>query len=141
MAETGLPIKITEFDLDVNGMNLSEQEMAIEYSKMMRTAFSHPAVEGFLFWGFWDGRHWRPGAGIYDYDFKAKAAADSVYNLIHQVWTTKETVKADSAGLFKFRGYYGTYSIKISNGKKKQFTIDLTSKSNQPVVVDINSKK
>lgn len=141
MAETGLPIKITEFDLDVNGMNLSEQEMAIEYSKMMRTAFSHPAVEGFLFWGFWDGRHWRPGAGIYDYDFKAKAAADSVYNLIHQVWTTKETVKADSAGLFKFRGYYGTYSIKTSNGKKKQFTIDLTSKSNQPVVVDINSKK
>jgi endo-1,4-beta-xylanase len=113
MAETGLPLKVTEFDLDVQGLGLSETRMAGEYAKILRTAFSHPAIEGFLFWGFWDARHWRPGAGLFDGDFKPKAAADSVYHLIHEVWTTSKTLRLDSLGQAGFRGFYGTYDIRI----------------------------
>jgi endo-1,4-beta-xylanase len=113
MAEPGLPLKVTEFDLDVKGLGLSDKRMAEEYAKMLRTAFSHPAVEGFLFWGFWDARHWRPGAGLFDYDFKPKAAADSVYRLIHEVWTTSRTLKLDSLGRADFRGFYGTYDVRL----------------------------
>lgn len=113
LGELGLPVKVTEFDLDVQGLGLSEKRMAEEYAKILRTAFSHPAIEGFLFWGFWDARHWRPGAGLFDYDFKPKAAADSVYHLIHEVWTTSKTLKPDSLGRADFRGFFGTYDVHI----------------------------
>ncbi len=121
MAETGLPLKVTEFDLDVQGLGLSEKRMAEEYAKILRTAFSHPAIEGFLFWVFWDARHWRPGAGLFDLDFKPKPAADSVYHLIHEVWTTSKTLKLDSLGQADFRGFYGTYDVRIrcSDGSGK----------------------
>ncbi|MDO5575730.1 MAG: endo-1,4-beta-xylanase [Fibrobacter sp.] len=117
MAETGLPLKITEFDMDVKALGLSDAEMASEYAKMMRTAFSHPAVTGFLFWGFWTNRHWRPEAGLYDSDLKPRAAADSVYNLIHNVWSTSETLTPDSDGKINFRGFFGEYDIALSKGK------------------------
>jgi endo-1,4-beta-xylanase len=113
MAETGLPLKVTEFDLDVQGLGLSEPRMAGEYAKILRTAFSHPAIEGFLFWGFWDARHWRPGAGLFDGDFKPKAAADSVYRLIHEVWTTSGALRLDSLGQAGFRGFYGVYDVRL----------------------------
>ena len=60
LAEIGLPIKVTEFDMNVRAMNISEADQAKEYAKVLRTCFSHPAIEGFLFWGFWDARHWCP---------------------------------------------------------------------------------
>ena len=88
-------------------------KQAEEYAKILRTAFSHPAIEGFLFWGFWDARHWRPGAGLFDSDFKPKAAADSVYHLIHEVWTTSMTLRLDSLGQADFRGFYGTYDVRL----------------------------
>lgn len=142
MGQTGLPIKITEFDMDATGLGLSEKDVAADYAKMMRTAFSHPSVEGFLFWGFWDGRHWRSGAGIYDQDFKPKAAADSVYNLIHKIWTTSEILKTDSSGKCEFRGFSGKYEIKFKSekGKKKTFIVDLSGKDKNPVILNLNAK-
>lgn len=120
MAQLGLPLKVTEFDMDVKALGLSPQEMASDYAKMMRTAFSHPAIHGFYMWGFWDGRHWRPGAGIYDADFNPKPAADSVYNLIHNTWTTKDTLSSDENGEVKFRGYFGDYEVVFRVGKKSR---------------------
>lgn len=107
----GLPIKITEFDINVNAVTMTEEQQAAEYAKMMRIAFSHPNVEGFLFWGFWDSRHWIPGAGLYRADKSAKPAADSVYKLIHSTWTTNVQLTTDINGHVNFRGYYGTYTI------------------------------
>ncbi|HLV32295.1 MAG TPA: endo-1,4-beta-xylanase [Chitinispirillaceae bacterium] len=130
MAQTGLPLKITEFDMDVNALGLSEKEMASEYAKMMRTAFSHPAVTGFLFWGFWDNRHWRPGAGLYDKDFRPKAAADSVYNLIHKVWTTSDTLEPDSTGKIEFRGFFGEYAFTVKDSPKSQKTVKVNFSEN-----------
>lgn len=120
MGETALPIKVTEFDINVKALNLSEKEHAAECAKIMRTCFSHPAIEGFLMWGFWDARHWLPGAGLYDFQFKPRPAADTVYNLIHNVWTTNDTIMADTTGKLDFRGFFGDYEIiiKDQNGKK-----------------------
>ncbi|ABG59368.1 endo-1,4-beta-xylanase [Cytophaga hutchinsonii] len=111
LAEMGLPIKITEFDMNQNTLNLTEAEQASEYSKMMRIAFSHPGVEGFLFWGFWDNRHWIPGAGLFKADKTPKPAADSVYKLIHTTWSTTAHVTTDQNGQVGFRGYYGSYEV------------------------------
>lgn len=111
LGDLGLPIKITEFDINVNTVTMTEEEQAAEYSKMMRIAFSHPKVEGFLFWGFWDSRHWIPGAGLYAADKRAKPAADSVYKLIRTTWTTTANLTTDENGQVTFRGYYGTYTV------------------------------
>lgn len=144
LAETGLPIKVTEFDMNVRAMNLSEEEQAKEYAKVLRTCFSHPAIEGFLFWGFWDARHWCAGAGLYDYDFKSRPVADSVYNLIHNVWSTHDTLTLDSTATVNFRGFYGEYEIVVrdQNGKKvKQEQLFFGKKGEQKHTVVIGKKK
>lgn len=28
--------------------------------------FSHPAIEGVLFWGFWDGKLWKPEMALFE---------------------------------------------------------------------------
>lgn len=111
LGELGLPLKITEFDMNVNAVTMTDEEQAAQYAKMMRIAFSHPQVEGFLFWGFWDSRHWIPGAGLFRADKTAKPAADSVYKLIHTTWSTTANVTTDANGQVMFRGYYGTYTV------------------------------
>ena len=78
LGELGLPLKITEFDMNIQSIGMNEAQQASEYDKMMRIAFSHPDVEGFLFWGGWDANHWLPKAGVFRADKSAKPAADSV---------------------------------------------------------------
>jgi len=112
LGDLGLPLKITEFDMNVPAIGMTEAQQASQYAMMMRIAFSHPDVEAFLFWGFWDARHWIPGAGIFAVDKTAKPAADSVYNLIHTTWSTTATLKTDQNGQIAFRGFYGTYDVR-----------------------------
>ncbi|MFP4417884.1 MAG: endo-1,4-beta-xylanase [Chitinivibrionales bacterium] len=134
MAELGLPIKITEFDIDVAQAGMGEQEMAQEYAEMFRTAFSHPAVEGLLIWGFWEERIWKRQCGWYDSDWNAKPVADTIYNLIHNHWSTDGEAKVED-GKHAFRGFYGTYRIHVK-GKKEPVEVVLSSK-NPSATVDL----
>ncbi|MDX2248854.1 MAG: endo-1,4-beta-xylanase [Bacteroidia bacterium] len=117
MAGLGLPIKITEYDLNPQQHNLNEQQQAEAFGQMMRVAFSHPSVEGFLFWGFWDSRHWINNAGMFDDDKTPKPAADTVFHLIHEVWTTETNGTTASDGSFNFRGFYGEYDLTLPSGE------------------------
>ena len=112
MASLGLPLKITEFDMG----DQTEEKQAEEYGKMLRVAFSHPAMEGFYFWGMWDKRHWRGdrGAGMFRVDRSAKPSAEVVYNLIHEEWKTRENVVSDHEGNLAFRGFFGNYKLKVN---------------------------
>ncbi|GAB5519816.1 MAG: hypothetical protein RhofKO_20670 [Rhodothermales bacterium] len=51
LAETGLPIQITELDID--GPN--DQTQLTDYQRIFPALWEHPAVEGITLWG------WRPG--------------------------------------------------------------------------------
>lgn len=117
LASLGLPIKVTELDFGTweNGMDFSEEEQAKRYELFIRSAFSHPAVEGILLWGFWDGRHWIKNGGIIAMDGREKPAAKTIYKLWHETWTTKGTFKADANGNVKFRGFPGRYKVTIGN--------------------------
>jgi endo-1,4-beta-xylanase len=115
MAQFGLPLLITEFDLDLNTYPISAAAQAWEYAKMMRIAFSYPSVNGFLFWGFWNANQWR-GGGIFEKDKTPKIAADSVYNLIHKEWNTNISGKTSSDGSLSFRGFYGDYEVTVKTG-------------------------
>jgi len=124
LASLGLPIKVTELDFGTweNGMDFSEEEQAKRYELFIRSAFSHPAVEGILLWGFWDGRHWIKNGGIIAMDGREKPAAKTIYKLWHETWTTKGTFKADANGDFKFRGFPGKYKVTI-NGKTSEMVL------------------
>lgn len=138
LATTGLPIKVTEFDMKVDEFKLSEIEQAKNYALLMRTAFSHPSVNGVIFWGHWDKSAWRAGSGIFSENKMPKIAADSVYNLIHKTWSTNFTNKTDENGLIAFKGFFGTYEIIVKHaGTEKRFLID-ANKVNADSVFVIN---
>ena len=53
IAEAGIPLWITE--LDVQTTNVTER--ALHLVEMLTLYFSHPAIEGIMLWGFWDGTY------------------------------------------------------------------------------------
>lgn len=124
LAKLGLPIKVTEFDIGdwQLGMNESEEVQAEKFETFIRTAFSHPAVNGIVLWGFWDNRHWVKNGGIVASDGREKPAAKRVYDLWHKVWTTEETAVAGPDGIAKFRGFKGRYKVTVG---EKTFNKDV----------------
>ena len=50
MAEAGLPIWITELSISMGYDRLKASTL----HDLLTLYFSHPAIEGVLFWGFWD---------------------------------------------------------------------------------------
>ena len=124
LGQFGLPVKVTEFDMAAT--SLTEQQYAVEMGKMMRLAFSHPAIEGFIFWGLTEPT-WIPASicNVIREDKTTKIAADTVYHLIHEVWTTDKTGVTDANGSFMFNGYYGDYDVLVKvNGAWKKFEIN-----------------
>lgn len=124
LAGSGLPIKITEFDINVDELELTLEEQARYYSDMMHLAFSHPAMNGFLIWGLTDG--WRDNAGIYHDDFTPRPAAKMMHHLIKEKWHTEERGTSNSDGIFRFHGFKGAYNITVTKGdKEKKYRISL----------------
>lgn len=113
IAALGLPIKVTEFDIGdwQAGMTDTEEVQADKFETFIRSAFSHPAVNGIVLWGFWDARHWVKNGGIVAVDGREKPAAKRVYDLWHKVWTTEATATADANGVATFRGFKGRYRV------------------------------
>jgi len=122
----GLPIKITE--LDINGDKGDElQAKALENA--LKLFYSHPAVEGMMLWGFWQGRHWRSeeDAGLWELDWTAKPAAKIWKKLVFDTWWTDEKLKTDHNGIAFIRGYTGEYEITVEHkGKVAVKNISLT---------------
>ncbi len=115
LATLGLPIKVTEFDMKIDDQDIDDQSMADSYGLMMRVCFSHPAVEGLIWWGFKDPT-WRNGSGIYDENRVPKIAADTVYRLIHEKWSTYIKTKLAADGTISFHGFFGDYEIGVKTG-------------------------
>ncbi len=117
IAELGLPVKVTEFDMKIDEKGVDDQSMANSYAKMMRICFSHPAVEGFVWWGYCDPTY-RNGSGIFSEDRSPKIAADTVYHLIHEKWSTKIKTLPEGDGRVQFHGFYGDYEVYAKSGDK-----------------------
>ncbi len=95
-----LPIRITEFNMPgqrskyyrdkITTMTPREEESkAKEIVDYYRICFSHPAVEGILMWGFWEGANWIPVSSLYKRDWTPTPAAEAYHNLIFKEWWTK----------------------------------------------------
>ena len=122
LSKFGLPIRITEFNMPgqrsrfMRQKNLKltdEQEQAkakalVDY---YRICFAHPAVEGILMWGFWEGANWIPQSSIYRRDWTATPAADAYRDLVFNQWWTKIDMKTGGDGQCRIRAFYGKYAV------------------------------
>lgn len=110
LATLGRPIWITEFDV----VQADENDRAEALEAFFRMAFSHPAVEGIVLWGFWAGSHWRgPDAALVDLDWTVNAAGQRFEALMDEWWST-EALQTDSAGRTSARVFHGTYRFTVT---------------------------
>ena len=110
LGELGLPVWITEYD----SLNTNEVVRADNLEVLYRIAFSKPAVEGVMMWGFWAGSHWRgSNATIVNLDWSLNEAGRRYQSLLAE-WTTRTNGTTDVAGGLGFRGYHGSYDLLVT---------------------------
>ncbi len=135
-ATFGLPIQVTEFDISFENkesrgnytLSTNELQLQADYMRdFMTLLFSHPAVEGIVMWGFWEGRHWYPTAALYRKDWSIKPNGQVWEDLVTKKWWTNVSGQTDANGHFHTRGFLGNYSVTVTKkGEKKTFFCDLT---------------
>ncbi len=117
-AKLGLPLKITEFDISV-----TDEELQADYLRdFMTVSFSHPSINGILLWGFWEGRHWRPEAGLFRKDWTPKPSGRMWMNLVQKKWRTTANGISNADGTFAVRGFHGDYKINVRLGDQQVAT-------------------
>jgi GH35 family endo-1,4-beta-xylanase len=145
LAKFNLPIRITEFNMpgrgypsrDMKAVKLSpaeEEAKAKEIVDWYRICFSHPAVEGILMWGFWEGANWIPASSLYKRDWTPTPAAEAYKKLVFNEWWTKTSGVADKNGIFSTKAFFGKYKVTV-NGVTKEIYL---SKEKGKVVVDFS---
>ncbi len=79
-----------------------------------RFGFSHPAIKGFVIWGFWEGAHWLPSAAMIRKDWSTKPNYAVWNDLIYKQWWTDETGTTAADGIYRTRGFLGDYDVTIT---------------------------
>ena len=101
---------VTEFDVVTNG----DEALAADYLRdSMIACFSHPAYDGFMLWGFWEGSHWIPEAALWKKDWSRKLIGGVWEDWIGKRWHSRETVTSDATGKITWRGFKGTYRVSV----------------------------
>ena len=142
LAETGLPIEISEFDTrdDADVPQLNEVEQERMFRDMLEASFEHPSVDGFILWGVWDKVHWRGNAPLYDADWNIKAAAAPWFDLVRDQWMPNladQSVNADGEWVAPIGLYNGAYQITAeANGVSSVAEIDITENGNYVLTVN-----
>ncbi len=114
-AALGLPIRITEFDV-----NTDDEELQADYTRDFLIAmYSHRSVVGVQFWGFWERAHWIARAAMYRADWSEKPAARAYKDLVLGQWRTRASGAADAQGTWKGRGFHGDYVVTVEHGGQK----------------------
>jgi GH35 family endo-1,4-beta-xylanase len=123
-SELGLPIESTEVSLNINDRELQADFMR-DY---MISVFSHPNVHSIMLWGFWEGRHWRPDAALYDNNWKLRPHGQVWIDLVHERWRTDATAQTDHSGHAVTRGFCGDYDVTVTSpdgARTKQVRVEL----------------
>lgn len=107
---------ITEFDV-----NTQDDQLQADYTRdFLIACYSHPMVEGFMKWGFWQGRHWMANAGMYRLDWSERPVVRVWRELTQNQWITRTDLTTNAQGLASTRGHLGLYTLHISAGGKSR---------------------
>lgn len=109
---------ITEFDVVTN----HDDALAADYLRdALIACFSHPAYDGFLLWGFWEGRHWIPEAALWEKDWTIRPTGRVWEEWIGERWHTRLTLNTDAQGRIQWRGFKGSYRLKLDGRQTAPF--------------------
>ncbi|NSW93681.1 MAG: endo-1,4-beta-xylanase [Bacteroidales bacterium] len=137
-----LPVRVTEFNMPGQNSKFygnrkvvmtpeDEDLKAKELSDYFRICFAHPAVEGILMWGFWEGNNWIPASSMYRRDWSITPAGEAYRNLVFKEWWTNESGTAGKDGLYVIPAFYGKYKVTVGKVSK---VIDLIKSEGKAVV-------
>jgi len=147
-AELGLDMQVTEYDVKLRAaQNAADwnkrwrgpvpttpelEELEGEYMRDFLTAiFSHPGMNAFIMWGFWDGRQWLHNGPIYRKDWSLKPSGRAYRDLVLNKWWTNEDGWTCEEGRFTTRGFLGEYEITVEHrGKTKTTKTTLVREGN-----------
>lgn len=117
----GKRAKITEYDISPNA---SEDVQAAYMADFLTMIFSHPSMDAFIMWGFWDGNHWKDNSPMFDFNWNLKPSGQAFIDKVFGEWWTEEASQTTSSGTATFRGFKGTYDVTITAPSGE--TIDTT---------------
>jgi endo-1,4-beta-xylanase len=110
-ASTGLPVEITEFDVDT-----SDEQAQADYTRDILTAvFAHPDTKGFTIWGFWEATHWRPRGAMFRTDWSRKPNSFVWEQLVTKDWWTRAQRLSGKDGSVNVRGFMGDYKVVVED--------------------------
>ncbi|MCP5519451.1 MAG: endo-1,4-beta-xylanase [Verrucomicrobiales bacterium] len=129
LAEFNLPIRVTEFNMPgqrsavyrEKRATLTDAEEAAKARALAdyyRICFAHPAVQGILMWGFWEGANWIPASSLYRRDWTPTPAAHAYRDLVHGEWWTRVTVHADAAGRARIPAFHGRHRVSVGDAER-----------------------
>jgi endo-1,4-beta-xylanase len=134
LAQFNLPIRVTEFNMPGQNskyyndrkLKLTDEEELLKATELVdyyKICFAHPAVEGMIMWGFWEGANWIPVSSLYKRDWTPTPSAEAYKNLIFNEWWTKEEGKTNRKGELSVPAFFGKYKVTVDGISKE---IDLT---------------
>ncbi|OAV44810.1 endo-1,4-beta-xylanase [Lewinella sp. 4G2] len=120
--------KITEFDMRTP----TDTSLAKAYLRDYLTmTFSHPSMDAFMFWNWWDVDTWQNrGANLYYANWEKRPTHKVFTDLVFNDWWTDETVTTNGSGQADLRGFKGEYTITLMCGDQEVTTrMNLTEDS------------
>lgn len=111
-AKFGLPIQITEFDIDT-----PDEQLQADFTRdFLIAVFSHPAVNGVIHWEFWERHEGRPDISLWRDDGSIRLPGQAWVDLTTKKWWTSADEVTASDGTCSTRGFYGDYEVTIYSG-------------------------
>jgi GH35 family endo-1,4-beta-xylanase len=130
----GKRIKITEYDINEN---VDMETQAAYLADFLTMIFSHPAVDAFLMWGFWDGNHWKNNAPIFNLDWTLKPSGQAFIDKVFGDWWSSESGMTDDDGLFSLRPFKGEHKISLLNSGEVVFDITINSSELDTLILEM----
>lgn len=140
-AAFGVPLLITEFDMF--GKGWEDGQKAQWLRDFMTVCFSHPGIDGFIMWGFWDGKHWADNAPLYDKDWNLKPEGEAWMQLVFDQWWTDENGNTDARGRWQTRAFLGEHRVTVTGpgGEMVQREAVVTRGRDNRVVVELAGQR
>ncbi|ELT88419.1 hypothetical protein CAPTEDRAFT_222166 [Capitella teleta] len=137
LAETGIPLFITELDVRQEDIELRAQG----YEDILRLYFSHPSVHGIIIWGFWKENISYETAALAEgkKNIKWNQAGEKVHHLWTKEWQTTEKLRPQNKEeSFEFRGFFGEYELNLEYDGETQWTHSFSLEEGKDVNIDVN---
>ncbi|HEX2993234.1 MAG TPA: endo-1,4-beta-xylanase [Anaerolineales bacterium] len=100
-----------------------EERQAQEAVTHYKTLFSHPLVEGIVWWDMSDAKWLNAPGGLLRKDGSSKPAYDELLKLVKGEWWISPTrLVTDENGKIRFDGFLGDYELAF-DGRKSQFSL------------------